>query len=669
VNPAAAVRIPIDFPRQFRANDGFQIWSALPARETLYLAMNILDLLVGRPLRTTEERAEQVGPTAGIPIFGLDALSSAAYGPEAALSLMIPLGLVGVHYIIPVSAAIIALLVIVYFSYRQTIEAYPTGGGSYTVARYNLGAFWGLLAAAALLADYILTAAVGISAGVGALISAVPSLLPRTLFLCLVILIVITIVNLRGVKDAGTVFLLPTYVFVGCLLIVIVGGFLRTMLSGGHPAPVTPLPPPPPPLEGVTFWLLLRVFSSGCTALTGVEAVSNGVKAFREPRVKTAQMTLTVIIAVLAVLLAGISYLVKVYGIVATDPGLPGYQSILSLLIAAVFGKGVFYYVSIASILFVLSLSANTAFADFPRLCRAIAANNYLPHGFAQRGRRLVYTQGIVVLALLCAFLLIIFRGVTDRLIPLYAVGAFLAFTLSQAGMVRHWSKKRGPHWAKSAFVNGLGAFVTGVTVIVVLVAKFAQGAWLTLLFIPAALVLFRTVRGHYHNIAVASQCTEPMDARCADGQSPIVVVPIERWSSLGRQSLEFACRISTEVIGAHVEPGETDHAVLLTEDWERYVAAPFRECGRPVPTLKLLSSPYRFVVIPIVQFVLELSKQHATRQIVVVIPELVEERWFEYFMHNQRARLLEWMLLARGNERIFTVASPYYLSRARKQS
>ena len=631
--------------------------------------MNILDLLVGKPLRTAEERAEEIGPAAGIPIFGLDALSSAAYGPEAALSLMIPLGLAGVRYIIPISLAIITLLVIVYFSYRQTIEAYPTGGGSYTVARYNLGAFWGLLAAAALLADYILTVAVGISAGVGALISAVPSLLPRTLFLCLVILAVITVVNLRGVKDAGTAFLLPTYVFVGCLLLVIVGGIIRTLVGGGHPTPVSPLPPPPMPVEAVTFWLLLRVFSSGCTALTGVEAVSNGVKAFREPRIKNAQWTLTVIIGILAILLAGISYLVKVYGIVATDPGLPGYQSILSMLIAAVFGKGVFYYVAIGSILLVLSLSANTAFADFPRLCRAIAANNYLPHGFAQRVRRLVYTQGIVVLALLCAFLLVIFGGVTDRLIPLYAVGAFLAFTLSQAGMVRHWWKKRGPHWAKSAFVNGLGAFVTGVTVVVVLVAKFTQGAWLTLLFIPLMLLLFRTVRLHYHHIAVASSCTEPINARCADGKPPIVIVPLERWSSLGRQSLEFACRISTEVIGVHVEPGEADHAALLTEDWERYVARPFRECGRAVPTLKLLSSPYRFVVVPIVQYVLELSKENPARQIVVVIPELVEERWFEYFVHNQRARLLEWMLLARGNERIFTVASPYYLSRAKNQN
>src|SRR5579862_3068410 len=266
--------------------------------------MNILDLVVGKPIRTSDERAEQIGPAEGIPIFGLDALSSAAYGPEAALSLLIPLGLLGVRYILPISAAIITLLVIVYFSYRQTIAAYPAGGGSYTVARYNLGSFWGLLAAAALLADYILTAAVGISAGVGALISAVPRLLPHTMVLCLGILLVITIVNMRGVKDAGFVFLFPTYLFVGCLAITIVGGIVRTLLSGGHPVAANPLPPPSAAVQGVTYWLLLRVFASGCTALTGVEAVSNGVRAFREPRVKNAQRTLTIIIGILAVMLA-----------------------------------------------------------------------------------------------------------------------------------------------------------------------------------------------------------------------------------------------------------------------------------------------------------------------------------------------------------------------------
>src|ERR1700738_3384862 len=494
--------------------------------------MNIIDLIVGKPLKTSDERAEQIAPAQGIPIFGLDALSSAAYGPEAALSLLIPLGLLGVRYIVPVSAAIITLLVIVYFSYRQTIEAYPSGGGSYTVARFNLGAPASLLAAAALLADYILTAAVGISAGVGALVSAVPSLLPHTVSICVGILIVITIINLRGVREAGLAFAVPTYLFVGTLLITIVAGIIRVLLSGGHPTPVAPLPPPPAMTEAVSYWLLLKVFASGCTALTGVEAVSNGVKAFREPAVKNAQRTLTVIIFVLAVLLAGISYLVKAYGIAATDPGQPGYQSLLSMLIAAVFGKGYFYYLTIASILFVLSLSANTAFADFPRLCRAIARNNYLPHVFGDRGRRLVYTYGIVVLAVLCGGLLILFRGVTDRLIPLYCVGAFLGFTLSQSGMVMHWRRNRGPHWLKSALVNGLGALVTGITVVVVLVAKFAEGAWITLLFIPLTIVFFTAVRRHYHSVKILTACKVPIDA-AGLSQPPIVVIPIDRWSNI----------------------------------------------------------------------------------------------------------------------------------------
>jgi amino acid transporter len=621
--------------------------------------MNILDIVVGKPIKTSDERAEQIGPTQGIPIFGLDGLSSAAYGPEAALSLLIPLGLLGVHYIVPVSAAIITLLVIVYFSYRQTIAAYPSGGGSYTVARFNLGAPAGLLAAAALLADYILTAAVGISAGVGALISAAPSLLPHTVLLCVGILIVITILNLRGVREAGSAFAIPTYLFVGTLLITIIAGILRVLLSGGHPTPVVAPPAPPPMLQAVTFWLLLKVFASGCTALTGVEAVSNGVKAFREPTVKNAQRTLTVIIFLLAVMLAGISYLVKIYGIAATDPGAPGYQSVLSMLTAAVFGKGWFYYLTIGSILVVLSLSANTAFADFPRLCRAIAQNNYLPHVFGYRGRRLVYTYGIVVLAVLCGGVLILFGGITDRLIPLYAVGAFLAFTLSQSGMVVHWWKKRGPSWVKSALVNGLGAFVTGTTTVVVLVAKFVEGAWITLLFIPLTILLFAVVRRHYHHVKILTSCKIPIDVPGLK-QHPIVLIAIDRWSNLTRQGIQFAARLSPEVIALHVEPNE--HSELLQDDWAQYVDRPFRAEGKEPPQLLVLPSPYRFVIVPIVQFVLDLSKKNPDRSIVVVIPELVEDRWYEYFLHNQRGRLLEWVLLARGNERIFTVSAPWYV-------
>jgi hypothetical protein len=329
------------------------------------------------------------------------------------------------------------------------------------------------------------------------------------------------------------------------------------------------------------------------------------------------------------------------------------------MLTSAVFGQGAFYYLTMAAILLVLSLSANTAFADFPRLCRAIAQNNYLPHAFRYRGRRLVYTYGIVTLAVLTAILLTVFDGVTDRLIPLYAVGAFLAFTLSQAGMVRHWFKKRGPHWRKSAFINGLGAFVTGITVCVVLLAKFAEGAWITLLFIPLLVVMFGLVRRHYHYVRVQTLCKEPVQP-AAQSPSPIAVVPLDRWSRISKQGLEFASRITSEIIAVHVEPEE--HSELLRAAWERYVDGAFREAGRPVPKLLTVPSPYRFVIVPIIRYILDLSEKHPQRRIVVVIPELVEGAWYEYFLHNQRGRLLEWMLQVRGNERIFTVSAPYYL-------
>src|SRR5271169_1372791 len=448
--------------------------------------MNVVDLLFGRPLATEEEKAERIGPLKGIPIFGLDALSSAAYGPEAALTLLIPLGMAGSIYVWPITIGIVVLLGIVYFSYRQTIAAYPQGGGSYTVASENLGEGAGLLSAAALMIDYVLTAAVGISAGVGALVSAVPSLQRDTLSICLGILIVITLINLRGVRESGGIFLLPTYVFIACLLGLIAVGIFKTLAAGGHPVPVVVLPKLTGATATVSAWLLLRTFSSGCTAMTGVEAVSNGVMAFHEPTAQTAKRTLTIIIVILIVMLLGIAYLVPAYGIAATDPGMPGYESVLSQLLAAVTGRGAFYWISIGSILVVLSLSANTAFADFPRLGRAIAQNGYLPHSMTALGRRLVFAQGVYALAFLTGILLIIFRGVTDRLIPLYAVGAFLAFTLSQAGMVMHWKRVGGPGSTRSMLLKGLGATATGITTLVVLVAKFTDGAWITVLLIPA---------------------------------------------------------------------------------------------------------------------------------------------------------------------------------------
>lgn len=619
-------------------------------------SMPLLDLVFGRPLASQEERAQKIGSVSGIPIFGLDALSSAAYGPEAALTLLIPLGAMGVAYILPVTVSILVLLSILYFSYRQTIAAYPGGGGSYTVARENIGTGAGLLAASALMIDYVLTAAVGISAGVGALVSAVPSLQPHTLAICLSILAVITIVNLRGVRDSGLAFIVPTYLFVGCLFTMIGIGAFKTLAAGGHPVPVEPLPALPPATATVSLWLLLKVFSSGCTAMTGVEAVSNGVKAFREPTAHNARRTLTIIIVILMVLLAGIAWLATAYHVGATDPE-KNYESVLSMLLRAVAGRGTFYYASIASILLVLSLSANTAFADFPRLCRIIAHDGYLPRAFASTGRRLVYSHGICGLAVLTGGLLILFGGITDRLIPLYAVGAFLAFTLSQAGMVQHWRRQGGP-WHNIA-INGLGAFSTGVTTAVVLTAKFLDGAWVTVLLIPLMLLGMLWVRNHYQKVATEISSHDPGDFTKI--QSPIAVTPIANWNKVSEKALRFAYTVSDDVRAVYVSTGDESDGSFCT-NWSAYAEVPARQAGLRPPRLEVLDSPYRWVLIPILNYVLELEKQNPDRPIAVILPEMVERHWAHYFLHNQRAEVLKTWLLLRGNRRIVLINVPWYL-------
>jgi amino acid transporter len=621
--------------------------------------MSFLDILIGKHMATSDERAEQVGPSAGIPIFGLDALSSAAYGPEAALTLLIGLGAAGVHHIVPISACIIVLLTIVYFSYRQTIAAYPGGGGSYTVASENLGAFPGLLAGAALMIDYILVVAVGISAGVGALVSAVPSLQPHTLVICLAILVVITIVNLRGVREAGIFFMVPTYLFVGTLLATIAIGLIKTLLARGHPMPIVAPPHPPSAiLATASAWLLLQVFSNGCTAMTGVEAVSNGVRAFREPTVRNAQRTLTVIIGLLIVMLAGIAWLVRAYGIAATDPGQPGYQSVLSMLVAAVAGRGWFYYVTIASVLVILSLSANTAFADFPRLCKAVAQDSFLPHSFGHRGRRLVYTQGILVLAVLSAILLVLFGGITDRLIPLFAIGAFLAFTFSQAGMVGHWRKVRGRGAIRSMLVNGLGAFATGVTLIVVLVAKFTSGAWVSALLVVGLVACMSWVRRHYRSVSREVSSSSPLVLDPI--VPPIVVIPIQEWGKVSERALQFALTLSADIRAVHV--ANEDETNALRDQWSTIVEAPVKQAGGKPPELVTLPSPYRLILKPILDYVHELETAYPHRQIAVVIPELVERHWYHYPLHNQRAELLKAFILLYGSKQIVIINVPWYI-------
>lgn len=619
--------------------------------------MRLVDTLFGRPLASDEQKYQNVGPLTGIPIFGLDALGSAAYGPEAALTVLLPMGAAGLAHIVPITAIIILLLAILYFSYRQTIDAYPTGGGAYTVASENLGTSAGLLAGAALLIDFVLVAAVGISAGVGALISAVPALQPYTLALCLAMLALISMVNLRGVRDTGMVFVVPTYLFIACLLGVLGLGVWRAWSAGGYPLPVAA----PQPLAAGTaaggLWLLMRAFANGCTAMTGVEAVSNGVMAFREPRNRSAKATLTIIIAVLILMLAGIAYVSRAYGIGATHPGRAGYESVLSQITGAIVGKGAVYYVTITSILLVLVFQANTAFAGFPRVCHAIAQNSYLPHAFANRGRRLVYSHGIYALILLTALLLVLFGGVTDHLIPLFAVGAFLAFTLSQAGMAAHWKRTGGRHARKSMWVNGLGAVATATALVVVLVSKFIEGAWVVVVLIPAILLTMRAVRRHY---ALVERETGTEDGLAlGDLRPPLVVVPMDEWNRITLKALRFAMSLSTDVIALHVEHSEEDPS--FREKWEAWVPSSAGKVPR-LPELAVVPSPYRYVITPILEFVLELERRHPDRQIAVVIPNLVERRWYQRFLHNQRGELLSALLLLQGSPRTMIVNVPWHL-------
>ncbi len=577
------------------------------------------------------------------------------------MTLLIPLGLPGIqHYIVPVISAILILLVIVFFSYRQTIAAYPSGGGSYTVATENLGDGAGLLAAAALMIDYILTAAVGISAGVTALTSAVPHLAPHTLAFCLLILVILAVVNMRGVKDTGAAFILPTFLFVGTLLILIGVGVYRTYLSGGHPMPlVAPPPALPATVKYLGIWLLMKTFASGCAAMTGVEAVSNGVMAFREPRSKNAQRTLTIIVITLIVLLFGIAYLAKSYGVTAMEPDAKGYQSVLSILVTAVFGRGWFYFLTMASVLAALSLSANTAFADFPRLARAIAIRDYLPHVFILRGRRLLYSHGIYALTGFTAIILILFGGVTDRLIPLYAIGAFLAFTLSQAGMVVHWLKmEKHPGRLWHAFVNGFGAVATGITTIVVLVAKFMAGAWVTALLVPVLVGIMLVVKRHYSRVKREMADMTPLNL--VNLQEPIVVIPMARWDRITEKAMRFGLLLSKDIKVVHVH--SDDEEGRLDEIWDEHVLAPIKREGLQEPELVIIPSSYRFIINPLMDYILELEEKNPGRKVAVLLPELVVRHWWENALHNQRVQLLKLLLLLKGNQRIVVVNIPWYL-------
>lgn len=626
--------------------------------------LDLRNVLLGRRLRNREHDDRKLGWIEAVPAMGLDGLGSSSYGPEAALTVLIPLGAMGLVYLGPVMGLIISLLAILYFSYRQTLAAYPTSGGAYAVAKENLGEYPSLLAAAALMIDYVLNVAVGISAGVGAIVSVIPWLHPYILPLCLGIVTIVMIANLRGTGEAGWLFALPTYVFIACFLGVIGYGLIQIVLEG-NPAPVVAPPPLGPPTAAAGIWLLMHAFASGCTAMTGVEAVSNGVGSFKEPVLKNAYVTLTIIVAVLGLLLGGIATVATWFGIGAMDQAGDGYQSVLSQLIGAVAGYNAFYYIAMSSLLCILCLSANTSFVGFPRICRMVAADGYLPRSFAQPGRRLVFTAGILFLSAVAALLLVAFGGITERLIPLFAVGAFLTFTISQVGMVVHWRRQPEGHRAKLA-MNAIGAASTGAALIVILIAKFTEGAWITMIAIPATIVLLRMIKHYY--VSLDHQLRKPGPIVIEDVEPPTVLVVTDEWNRLTERAVKFALTLSPDVVAVHLirlgglETEDHDHA--LRDTWREEVEEPVAQRGLKPPRLMLIPATYRELHEPLLKLIEKLDADAPERKVAVLIPETVKDTWWQRVLHMNRAGKLRARLLKFGGPRLTVVTVPWRLSR-----
>lgn len=618
----------------------------------------------------------RIGALEGIPAMGLDGLGSSSYGPEAALTMLMPLGAAGLAYIGWVMVPILALLAILYVSYRQTIRAYPGNGGAYTVSKLNLGTGASLIAASALMVDYVLNVAVGISAGIGALTSAVPALHPYTLSLCIATLVLVSVMNLRGTADASRAWAVPTYLFLGCFLTILGIGAYRTLVSAGHPVAILAPPRPPRMVEVFSLWLILRSFAAGCTAMTGVEAVSNGVSAFREPVVKRAHHTLGAICALLALLLAGISFVVHGYGIAAMDQTRSGYQSVLSQVAAAVVGHGTFYYLALGSVLCVLCLSANTSFVDFPRVCRLVAEDDFLPRPFAAVGRRLVFSVGIFYLTITAGLLLAVFDGITDRLIPLFAIGAFLTFTMSQLAMVTHWRRElrsARPGAARHGYrvhlaMNALGAGATSVALLIIVVAKFSEGAWITLIVIPCTIAILRMVKRYY--LRLDSQLRDQRQIDLETRDPPLVLVATPGWNKLTDRALQFALRISPDVLAVHfTELGGSaaeGEELTLRQCWTRDVEEPARRAGLRPPRLVRVKARYRSMTGPLLQLIGEIQRGNRQRLIAVLLPEVVKRYWWQYFLHGQRLRRLQAALLRYGGSHIVVMIIPWYLEEPR---
>ena len=601
--------------------------------------------LVGDPLKTAQASHERLSIPLAIPIFASNAISSVAYATEEILLILVLAGTAAVVWSIPVSLAILFLVLVLTISYRQIIYEYPEGGGAYLVARSNLGELPALVAAGALMISYVVTVAVSVAAGVAALTSALPSLFPHREGLGLLAILFIVVMNLRGVRESGRFFSIPTYFAIGALGLMVVIGTVQSFISSGA------VPPSARPgelggkLESLTLFLVLRSFAAGCSAVTGMEVISNGVKGFRHPESKNAATTMIWMSIILASLFMGISWMAYHYGILPKVD-----ETVVSQLARLTFGTGAVYYAVQIGTMMLLVLAANSAFAGFPRLASILAREGYMPHQMAMMGDRLVFSNGIIILGFFACLLLVLFQGSTHALIPLYAIGVFVSFTLSQAGMVRSWLVKKGAHWRKKLVVNGVGAVTTGIATVIIASTKLLHGAWIVFLLVALLILMFRGIRSHYK--AVAEQVALSRDTRPPRPRRDIVVIPIGGVNRSVVRAVDYARSRGGEIRALLVDVNKEETA-LVEMQWAQW------GCGVP---LIVLPSPYRSILGSIMDFIEEQQQDDQDCWITVVLPEILPARWWQNILHNQRALMLKAALLFK--DRIVLTDVPFHLMR-----
>jgi amino acid transporter len=607
-------------------------------------------ILIGQPLESAAQHHQRLSKRIALAVFSSDALSSVAYASEAILFILVLAGSAALPLVIPISFGIVVLLLIVGFSYRQTINAYPNGGGAYIVAHENLGEIPGLIAAASLLIDYVLTVAVSISAGVFQITSLAatwgsPALGNYRVEIALAAIALITLINLRGVKESGTIFSVPTYVFI-VSMVAMIGIGLLLKAEAGWAAAAPALTEAAAATEPLTLFLLLRAFAAGCTALTGVEAISNGVPAFRQPESKNAARTLTWMIGTLAMMFMGISLLAYFYGAAPRED-----VSVIAQIGVQVVGTGPLLFVIQVATALILLLAANTSYADFPRLASLLSRDRFLPRQFASRGDRLVFSNGIVALGVFAGLLVVLFNAREQAMLPLYAIGVFISFTLSQFGMVRHHRRLREPGWRHGLAINGVGGVLTAVVLCVIIITKFSHGAWAVLVLTPLLVLGFRAIHAHYKD--VAHQLSLEQGARVGPVQRHTALVLISGVHRGVIPALEFAKSLANDNVTALYVDLDADQTQKIKAKWEQW--------GSGVP-LHVLESPYRSLIRPILRYVDQVDGMYDDDTLSVIVPEFVPSKWWQHLLHNQTALALKGALLFRKG--VVVISVPYHLQR-----